>query len=169
MHNTTMIDQQEQNDFFQDPFYINQQAELKINRWEINDKEYILEAGHNGYEKLKCPVIHNRLFVYNREDQSLQIEDKFRGRGDHELEWNFHFALNIKIWVKEERADNKEIILTSNKGSIILSVPKILNCVIIEDEYSPSYGIKKPTKAIRLKGFLKQGFVKRYKFLFRIL
>jgi hypothetical protein len=169
MHNTTMIDQQEQNDFFQDPFYINQQSEFKINRWEINDKEYILETEHNGYEKLKCPVVHNRLFVYNREDQSLQIEDKFRGRGDHELEWNFHFAPNIKIWVKEDRADNKEIILTSNKGSIILSVPKILNCVIIEDEYSPSYGIKKPTKAIRLKGFLKQGFVKRYKFLFRIL
>ena len=166
-HNTIIIDNQEQNFISkEDPFYIEQIAQLTINQWETTDEKIILEAEHNGYEKLKCPIIHNRIFSFDREAKVLNIQDKFKGRGDHELEWNFHLSPQIKIWVKEDKAEQKEIILIGSNGSLMLSAPKILNCVIIEDEVSPSYGVKIPAKTIRFSGFFKQGFPKEYAFTF---
>jgi len=168
-HNTVMIDNQEQNPIFRDPFYIEQTGELTVNQWETKGEEIILEAEHNCYERLRCSVIHNRKFSFDRKERVLFIEDKFKGRGDHELEWNFHLSPKIKIWVKENKAECREAILIGNNGSLIFSVPKILNCAIIEDKVSLSYGNKIPAKTIRLTGFLKQGFPKEYEFSFKPL
>jgi len=168
-HNTVMIDNQEQNPISKDPFYIEQTGELTVNQWEINKEKIVLEAEHNCYERLRCSVIHNRTFSFNKKERVLHIKDKFKGRGDHELEWNFHLSPEIKIWVKEDKAECKEAILIGNNGSLIFSVPKILNCVIIEDKVSPFYGVKIPAKTIRLTGFLKQGFPKEYEFSFKPL
>ncbi|HUS49167.1 MAG TPA: alginate lyase family protein, partial [Candidatus Paceibacterota bacterium] len=175
-HNTVMIDNQEQNPIFKDPFYIEQAGGLSVNQWEIDNKVLerseqvlILEAEHNCYERLRCPVIHNREFSFNKKERILYIKDKFKGKGDHELEWNFHFSSAVKVWVKEGKAEEKQIILIGNNGSLIFSAPKILNCVIIEDEISPSYGIKVLARTLRFTGFLKQGFPREYKFSFRPL
>jgi len=168
-HNTVMIDNQEQNSISKDPFYIEQTGELTVNQWETKGEEIILEAEHNCYERLRCSVIHNRTFSFNKKDRVLHIKDKFKGRGDHELEWNFHLSPEIKIWVKEDKAECKEAILIGNNGSLIFSVSKILNCAIIEDKVSLSYGNKIPAKTIRLTGFLKQGLPKEYEFSFKPL
>ncbi|HUS51788.1 MAG TPA: alginate lyase family protein, partial [Candidatus Paceibacterota bacterium] len=168
-HNTVMIDNQEQNPISKDPFYIEQTGELTVNQWETKGEEIILEAEHDCYERLRCSVVHNRTFSFNKKERVLHIKDKFKGRGDHELEWNFHLSSEIKIWVKEDRAEQKEVILIGNNGSLIFSVPKVLNCVIIEDKVSLSYGNKIPAKTIRLTGFLKQGFPREYTFTFHPL
>jgi len=168
-HNTVMIDHQEQNPICKDPFYIEQTGELTVNQWKIDNEDIVLEAEHNCYERLRCSVIHNRKFSFNRKGRVLFIEDKFKGKGNHELEWNFHLFPKIKIWVKEDKAEKKEIILIENNGSLIFSAPKDLNCVIIEDKVSLSYGNKVPAKTIRFTGFLKQGFPREYKFSFRPL
>jgi len=168
-HNTVVIDNQEQNPISKDPFYIEQTGELTINQWKTTEEEIILEAEHNCYERLRCSVIHNRTFSFNKKERVLHIKDKFKGRGDHKLEWNFHLSPEIKIWVKENKAEQKEIILIGNNGSLIFSIPNILNCVIIEDKVSLSYGNKIPAKTIRLMGFLKQGFPKEYEFSFKPL
>jgi len=185
-HNTVLIDNQEQNFISKDPFYIEQTGELTVNQWKTNDEDIIsskvrnkvlerseqvliLEAEHNCYERLRCSVIHNRTFSFSKKERVLYIKDKFKGRGDHELEWNFHLSSKIKIWVKEDKAEEKEIILIGNNGSLIFSVPKILNCVIIEDKVSLSYGNRIPAKTIRLTGFLKQGFPREYTFVFHPL
>lgn len=168
-HNTVLIDHQEQNPISKDPFYIEQTGELIVNKWGIEEEQIILDAEHNCYKRLRCPVIHNRLFCFDKKKRILDIKDKFRGKGDHELEWNFHLSPEVKVWLKEEKPDQKEIILIRNDGSLVFSAPKILNCVIIEDKVSPSYGIKVPAKTIRFTGFLKQGFPREYKFSFRPL
>ena len=168
-HNTVMIDNQEQNPISKDPFYIEQTGGLTVNQWEIKEEDIVLEAEHNCYERLRCSVIHNRTFSFNKKERVLHIKDKFKGRGDHELEWNFHLSPEIKIWVKENKEEEKEIILIGNNGSLIFSVPKVLNCVIIEDRVSLSYGNRIPTKTIRLTGFLKQSFPREYTFTFHPL
>jgi len=165
-HNTVIIDNQEQNPISKDPFYIEQIGELTINQWKADNEDIILEAEHNCYERLRCSVVHNRMFSFNKKERVLCIKDKFKGRGDHELEWNFHLSPETKIWVKEDKAEEKEIILIGNNGSLIFSAPKVLNCVIIEDKVSLSYGNKVPAKTIRFTGFLKQGFPKEYTFTF---
>ena len=45
-------------------------------------------AEHDGYRRLKAPVIHRRsVFVA---DQGVVIEDRFRGSGSHVFEIHFH-------------------------------------------------------------------------------
>jgi hypothetical protein len=39
-----------------------------------------------------------------------------------------------------------------------------LNCVIIEDEVLPSYGVKLPAKTIRFSGFLEKDSQKEFEF-----
>ena len=168
-HNTVMIDNQEQNPISKDPFYIEQTGELTVDQWETKEEEIVLEAEHNCYERLRCSVIHNRTFSFNKKERVLHIKDKFKGRGDHGLEWNFHLSPETKIWVKENKEEEKEIILIGNNGSLIFSISNILNCVIIEDRVSLSYGNKIPAKTIRLTGFLKQGFPREYTFTFHPL
>ena len=168
-HNTVIIDNQEQNPISKDPFYIEQTGELTVNQWETMGEEIILEAEHSCYERLRCSVIHNRTFSFNKKERVLHIKDKFKGRGDHGLEWNFHLSPETKIWVKENKEEEKEIILIGNNGSLIFSISNILNCVIIEDRVSLSYGNKIPAKTIRLTGFLKQGFPREYTFTFHPL
>ena len=165
-HNTVMIDNQEQNPMSKDPFYIEQTGDLVVNQWKIDNENIILEAEHNCYERLRCPIIHNREFSFNKKERILYIKDKFKGKGDHELEWNFHLSSAVKVWVKEDKAEERQIILIGNNGSLIFSVPKILNCVIIEDDISPSYGNRIPARTLRFIGFLKPGLPREYKFSF---
>ncbi len=168
-HNTVMIDNHEQNSVSKDPFYIEQTGGLSVNQWKTSEEEIVLEAEHNCYERLRCPVIHNREFSFNKRERILYIKDKFKGRGDHELEWNFHLSPKVKVWVKEDKAEQKEIILIGNNGSLIFSASKILNCVIIEDKVSLSYGNKVSARTLHFTGFLKLGFPREYEFSFRPL
>ena len=74
-------------------------------------------------------------------------------------------APQIKIWLKEKTERKfREIILLGEKTKLIFRVSNDLDCVIIEDEVSPSYGVKVPAKTIRLSGFLSQSSPKEFKF-----
>ena len=153
-HNTVMIDNQEQNPSFIDPFYFEQRAQLKVKKWE-EQKDFILfEAEHNSYKYLKQPVIYQRSFLWQKQNKSLSITDKFISQGHHELEWNFHLAPEVKIWNKTEVKNGKEILLIAPNHSFLFKAPEELTCAIIEDEMSPSYGVKIPAKTIRFSGFL---------------
>jgi len=163
-HNVALIDNQEQNSLAQDPFYFEQRAQMKVIKKEEQKGFILFEAEHDGYRYLKQPVIYQRSFLWHKQNKSLLITDKFIGKGHHELEWNFHLAPDIKIWMKDNPKQNREIILVGKKNSFIFTAPKDLNCAIIEDETSPSYGIKIPSKTIRLTGFLKEGLPKEYEF-----
>lgn len=167
-HNTVMIDQQEQNPISADPFEMEQVGDLIVQQWSANE-QIVFQAEHDCYARLRCAIVHDRRFVFDKRDRTLLIEDKFHGRGNHELEWNFHLAPEIKVWVKEEKAERKEIILIGQNCSLVLSASKLLNCAIIEDEFSPAYGVKIPAKTIRWSGFLKSGFPTEYDFNLRRL
>ncbi|MGC8651304.1 MAG: alginate lyase family protein, partial [Minisyncoccia bacterium] len=163
-HNTVMIDNQEQNPLAQDPFYFEQRAQMKVIKWEEQKDFILLEADHTGYRYLKQPIIHRRNFLWDKKAKSLLITDKFKGKGKHLLEWNFHLAPKIQVWLKKEKKDRREIILISNKHSFLLAGPQELNCVIIDDEVSPSYGVKIPAKTIRFSGFFDQNSSNEFKF-----
>jgi len=179
-HNTVIIDNQEQNPLSLDPFYFEQRAQMTVKKWE-EQKDFILfEAEHDGYKNprfaqnlfsrfarnkyLKQPVIYQRSLLWDKKDKSLSIIDKFISQGHHELEWNFHLAPDIKIWMKNNQNNNREMILISKNNSFLLQAPEELNCAIIEDEVSPSYGVKIPSKTIRFSGFLNKDSQKEFEF-----
>jgi len=153
-HNVALLDNQEQNPLNNDPFYFEQRAQMAVKKYE-EQKDFILfEAEHDGYKYLKQPVIYQRSLLWHKHNKSLSIADKFIGEGHHGLEWNFHLAADIKIWMKNNQNNSREMILISKDNSFLFQAPKKLNCAIIEDEVSPSYGIKIPSKTLRFSGFL---------------
>jgi len=153
-HNVCFINNEEQNPILKDPFYYPQLNNLKNISYKENKNEiYILSEFKN----------YQRKFVINIKEKSLLIKDRiYLDKG--ELEWNFHLSENIKVWLKKENTLKKEIILIGEKGSYLFTAPLELNCVIIEDEISPSYGVKIPSKTVRFSGFL----IKDKEFEFKI-
>ena len=163
-HNIVLIDNQEQNPLVNDPFYFEQRAQMTVKKWE-EQKDFILfEAEQDGYKYLKQPVIYQRSLLWHKQNKSLSITDKFISQGHHELEWNFHLAPEVKIWNKTEVKDKKELLLITSHHSFVFKAPKELNCAIIEDEVSPSYGIKIPSKTLRFSGFINKDSQKEFEF-----
>ena len=165
-HNTVVIDNKEQNPLSSDPFFIQQYAQLSVKKWKVSERKVIWEGEHNGYKRLKYPVIHNRRFELQRKEKILTIIDSFQGEGQHQLEWNFHLAPNIKVWVKEtiKEEGKREIILMGRNTTLMFLAPKVLNCAIIKGVVSPSYGVAVPARIIRFSGFLKEDSQKIFEF-----
>ena len=154
-HNVCFINNEEQNELTRDIFYYPQKNKLKVLEHSENESKIIFSGQLNSYF---------RKFIIDKKEKSLEIEDKILG-DNLNLEWNFHLAPQIKIWLKEKTERKfREIILLGEKTKLIFRVSNDLDCVIIEDEVSPSYGVKVPTKTIKLSGFLSQSSPKEFKF-----
>jgi len=154
-HNVCFINNEEQNELTRDIFYYPQKNKLKVLEHFENESKIIFSGQLNSYF---------RKFIIDKKEKSLEIEDKILG-DNLNLEWNFHLAPQIKIWLKEKTERKfREIILLGEKTKLIFRVSNDLDCVIIEDEVSPSYGVKVPAKTIRLSGFLSQSSPKEFKF-----
>ena len=154
-HNVCFINSEEQNELTRDIFYYSQKNKLKVLEHSENESKIIFSGQLNSYF---------RKFIIDKKEKSLEIEDKILG-DNLNLEWNFHLAPQIKIWLKEKTERKfREIILLGEKTKFIFRVPNNLDCAIIEDEVSPSYDVKIPAKTIRLSELLSQNSPKEFKF-----
>jgi len=90
-HNTIKVDGEEQNRFIRNNlFSLKNDAKIKIiKRDEIAGFD-ILVAEHYGYRRLKEPVTHRRIFVFNRESGYLAIKDIMTGIGCHVFDFYLH-------------------------------------------------------------------------------
>lgn len=104
-HNTVMVDGSEQVEIKDSMFaLIKPQGEVKVLRWESDEKRDLLEAEHTGYARLASPVIHRRRFVLDKIRHSLEIEDSFSGQGEHLLEWHLHLDIGLSCRVEGQTA-----------------------------------------------------------------
>lgn len=150
MHNTVMIDEEEMNRFrlFR-LFSMKNDAIPTVNKWESMETHDFLDAEHNGYERLRNPVIHRRTFKFDKKNRSLEIKDFFIGKGTHTLQWNFHFAPDIMV----RQAHHDRMITEKNGKKMEMRLPKELTpyAVIRNDFVSPSYGIKEKATVLTFK------------------
>ena len=137
-HNTVMIDGYEQNPFHEKSLFRLKDHNTNARCLEFNesDKDIIFQGEHYGY----TPVIHNRQIRYDKKTREWCIIDTFKGNGEHILEWNFHLSDKIK----EIQVNDKKILIEKKFTINLPFKPKIINCWV-----SPSYGVKKKSKAIR--------------------
>jgi hypothetical protein len=149
-HNTVCIDNTDQarqlTGFVWDKPY---QAVLEF----AGDKGSFLyfKARHDGYSRLKHPVIHTRELYFSRENIII-ISDSFTGSGLHEFELNFHLDPNVILnfengWIKQTIGQEK-LFLYDHEHSIdtIRGEKKPLL-----GWHSPSYGILEKTTTLQKK------------------
>ena len=144
-HNTVVVDGAEQNEI--NPEWIFRLFE-KSNPEHIEFAEqgdWLRYRGrHHGYERLESPVTHERLFLLNRRDGVLLIEDRLSGAGVHDLQWHFHLGPGADVAVDE----HGQVLIRF--GELLVRIRHDLPSAptVVPGWYSPSYGRRYPAPVL---------------------
>ena len=151
-HNTPIIDHQDQNILHQVPWVLTQKANGKNNRY-FDSKETIYISGeHDGYQRLSKPLTCRREILYLKNKKIILLRDSFFGKGDHELEENFHF--HSKILLKKTahsivaRGESHQLKITPLYSGVVRLLKKQTNPP--EGWYAPEYGKKEPGSVLKI-------------------
>lgn len=148
-HNTVQIDGVEQNEF--NPEWIFRMFEKASPEHVAFDEENRIvtyEGYHKGYEtQLAQPVRHTRHFEHRLDDGRLEIVDVLSGSGAHDLCWNFHFHPSVRAELltgaaRLETPDGQWQLTWTGDG---------LERSLDSTWFSPSYGVRIPSTALRLR------------------
>ena len=149
-HNTIKIDEKEQNKI--EPtavFWIDNQANVKVNKWEMTNEYDFLDAEHNGYKRLADSLIHRRQIFFSKTGKYWLIRDMIISENQkdsdkiHKLDFNLHFA-PMEVSVCQEFP--LSIIAQETQGIKLLIVPVKIDGLsaldIKQGSISYSYGLK---------------------------
>ena len=141
-HSTVCIDGKDQSEML-GAFLWGKRAKCKLEHFSSNNEIDVLTASHDGYK----PVIHQRTFEWNKTSRKLRLKDTFT------QETNWVSTLMLGKDVKVLTQSDESIKLQSGENLIIVYVNTVIDKLVIEDaEVSMEYGVKCPSKAIRIYG-----------------
>jgi len=144
-HNTVRIDEQDQAEP-RGPFGWVKLPHLHTER-QINGKTFdLVAASHDGYARLKDPVVHQR-WVFSAHSGFYLVRDVVFGTGEHHLELSWHLAARL--------SPQPEGTFTGTDGSgvgVLTAGMAGWSREILEDWWSPAYGIKEPAYTLRFRG-----------------
>jgi uncharacterized heparinase superfamily protein len=126
-----------------------EKAEPEHLTFEEKDGLVTYEGYHKGYEtQLPQPVRHTRRLIHSLDDGRLEIVDVLSGSGTHELKWSFH----LHPLIAAELCGERTIRLNAPEGQWTLTwTGDDLDSSIDSTWFSPSYGVRVPATALRLR------------------
>ena len=141
-HSTVCINGRNQSEML-GAFLWGKRAECQLEHFTSDDEMDVLTASHDGYK----PIIHQRTFEWNKINKRLRVKDAFT----EETEWVSTLMLGKDVRVAFVSGESIE--LHSGNNFITISVNTKIDKLMIENaEVSTEYGIKCPSKAIRIYG-----------------
>jgi hypothetical protein len=74
-------------------------ANAKMSKFRIDQDEDIFEGEHDGYCRLRDPVIHQRKIIFKKKEKEFHITDTIRCKKEHFVErfWHFHENCEVEI------------------------------------------------------------------------
>lgn len=111
---------------------------------------YLIEAEHDGYKRLKQPLMHRRTLIYTPQE-SLLIRDSFQGTGEHEFVVHFHLHPDALVnetagWWRVDRAGGTIWIKLLDGGTFELVRGQERPML---GWYSERYGSRQPVPTLR--------------------
>lgn len=148
-HNTVVVDNKEQNKFEEaELFSMHYDAEVRVNRWEPTQEYDFLDAEHDGYKRLKDPVIHRRQIWFDKTGGLWIIKDILSSKGIHQFDLYFHFApMEVEVDSSYPLA-----VRTKTGGANVAVVPldeEGLSVDIMSGWVSYSYGAKETAPIVK--------------------
>jgi uncharacterized heparinase superfamily protein len=157
-HNTVVVDGLDQS-IMQDRMSWRHRARAQCRRWLTTPGWDLIDASHDGYERLPDPVGHRRAIFFVRPDTWL-IWDRLQARQPHVFEWIFHLRPDCRA--EPDDSGKADFVLLSPQGARLRvwmtlndrkAEPEILTG---QDEqasawYSPGYGVKEPARALLVR------------------
>jgi len=142
-HNTVMVDGKEINSMDPAaPFMLPEEAFPRLERWRSGASRDMAVASHGGYRKLASPVVHRRMFVYDRTRRRWRIVDHVRGSGVHGIRVSFHFARGLEPRAGERC--NRIVLYEGNKRVFRIGVTGAegWELDLSQGWISPVYGVR---------------------------
>lgn len=147
-HSTLMIDEVEQNEFNPEwLFRMFEKADATHIEHGRNGDIAFYAGRHTGYNRLEEVVTHARRFECDLRSGRLSISDRLDGVGRHNLVWRFMLAPDVKASVEEPGG---LLIRGERFGAIRLTYAPDLEAELVSSWYSPSYGVRIATQAVKL-------------------
>lgn len=149
MHNTVVVDDQNQHRFPQDNIFrcleIAEPVDFNFRSSEGLDR---FHGSHNGYINLAQPVMHARTIEFTKSNSSWRVTDHLSGKGRHAFKWYFHFDSDIDFEIKGDR------VLTIRHGRPNLELTFNAACPAefrkLDDFVSKAYGQKAPAFTLEI-------------------
>lgn len=112
-------------------------------------------GSHDGYGRLKHPVIHRREIQFEKQQSRLQVTDELLGAGSHDVEMFWHFAEQCAVV-----ANDGDVRVSCGDVSIAMTLPEELRCNVHRGVERPeptgwisrSFDIKVPTTTLIAAG-----------------
>lgn len=139
-HSTVMVDEREINDIpAGEPFRLGRDARVRVSRWDASEEEIILEAEHDGYQRLVAPVRHRRGVRYESATRRWWIEDELTGAGSHRARWTWRFAPGLRHVFSE---DGTRVAFPGRGIEMAWREEDGRRCTatVVEDVVAPAYG-----------------------------
>jgi hypothetical protein len=157
MHSTVMVDGIEQNRLLSDkPFLLHPDAKPRVEESLTAGKAPLLVAQHDGYLRLKDPVVHCRALSFDESSRTLSVEDSFiapqREAQIHQLTWNFIFAPSCTVLPSGHgwtiRTAQRCVLLSWPLSDAENTTKLPVSSELKEVETYPGYGLKQRTSAL---------------------
>ncbi len=110
-----------------------------------------LVACHDGYLRLRDPLLHTRRLHYVRPHRRLFVEDTLECRRDHHVERFWHFAPHIEVTI-----DGRTVHARGRRAALVLTVTDAQETTLHRGEeapplgwISPRFGERLPTTVVR--------------------
>ncbi len=104
-HNTVVVDGSDQS-VQGGTFGWETKARTKVRRhFSIASLDYV-DAEHDGYARLRSPVLHRRRLIHVRPNYWIVLDD-LRGRGEHTFDFMYHFAPGTGLFIAGEEQNGE--------------------------------------------------------------
>ena len=149
-HNTISVDNQDQS-VQAGPFLWKRKARVTVHAWQALPEGGLLEASHNGYERLG--VLHRRRLTL--QGQTIQVMDHLKGKGTHDIALFWHTAPECRVVL-----DGRQTILTHGGAFLTMQLPAELQPALVRGGealgwHSPRFGVRVETNTVVCRARLK--------------
>jgi uncharacterized heparinase superfamily protein len=117
-HNTVVVDDQDQS-LLVGTRRVYRPAQVTVHRWCSEAHFDLLDASHNGYERLPQPITHRRLIIFAKPAYWL-VFDWLEGVGEHTFDLLFHFVPGLTVTLSGAAAAAQ---VRSDGGPVLNVVP----------------------------------------------
>jgi hypothetical protein len=101
-HNTVRVDGEDQS-VSGGPFIWSRKANVRVLKFLSEPDLSQLIAEHDGYGRLRDPVVHRREVLFDKRASTIRVMDDLIGEGEHTVEWFWHFAETVAVSLEPGR------------------------------------------------------------------
>ena len=151
-HNTLEVEGEDQADFW-GCFRVGRRPHIVSRRWEPRECGFLLEAAHDGYERLPCRARCTRTLILNAASRELTLQDEVMARN---FPTNYSVSLHLHPECKVVELGDCEAVVSGKCGVVRISYEGKGELMIMETRYYERFGVGKKRQTLTFRGEMRE-------------